>query len=137
MNKPLSERRKQDREELARIVTHIATQAGATVEPEEGSPREIRLKIQAVGGLGLTLDFDGDSLQPDVYVLSWHMHWAMDSPLFLNPAFWPSLNTVHYHKATSVARGADELAVVLERCLQACKSGLAYCTEKPKPAFRP
>lgn len=123
----LSETRKADRQKMAEMVIKLARRLGAKADFNEvfkDHPSEVWVDIEAPGGLQLTIDFDGKSWQPNTYVLSWHM--AYDSPRRLSPDYWPSLNTVHFLKATDVARGFDELANTLAVRLAAAASGSAY-----------
>lgn len=125
MSKVLSERRKADREEMAKGVEALLDELGIEHEREEMGPREIYIRITAPRGLCLTVDFDGDSWQPDVHVLSWHMD--MDSDAQLSDArFGGNVNPHHKHKATYIAAGYDDLLVKLRRGLELAISGEAF-----------
>lgn len=132
MTKPLSSRRKADRETMANAVIALATRLGASAERDEvfaDDPLRIFVRIQAPGGLCLTVEFDGENSYPDTHVLSWHMSTTSDNRL--NPDYWPCLNTVHFHKATDVAEGFDALCQVLETRLTALADGRAYQSSQP------
>lgn len=123
----LTESRKKDRAEMAQLVIEMARNCGAHAELDPdfaNHPHELWVRMEAPGGLLLTLDFDGRSPQPDTHVLSWHMHWA--SPYKLAPAFWTNVNTVHYHKATDVCDGIDDLLETLQHRLLSAVDGRAY-----------
>ena len=129
MSKPLSEKRAGDRKQMAKAVKDLALSLGCKVEMREGAeypgPRAIHVGIEAPGDLCLTVEFDGDSWQPDVHVLSWHM--ALSSHAKLNPhTFGGTVNTYHYHKATYVAHGFDDLLIQLAAGLKMCQNGTAY-----------
>lgn len=123
---PLTERRKADREEMAKRLIPIIVATGATVERDDDpplSPRAIWLKIKAARGLCLTIDLDGNSPQPGTHVLSWH---GVDDGQKLSPGFAPSVNSCHWHKATDIAEGFEELCNVVRRRLEAAADGSAF-----------
>lgn len=129
MSKPLSEKRAADRAKMAKAVEALALELGCKVERREGrevlAPRGVRLNITAPGGLCVGVEFDGDSPQPDVHVLSWHME--LHSEAKLEPStFGGDVNRHHFQKATYVARGFDDLMFKLDVGLSMCKDGTAY-----------
>lgn len=88
-------------------------------------PNAERIALVAPGGLEVTVRFDKDSWQPNVYVLSWHMH--IDSPNRLNNAtFGGNVNPHHKLKATYVAQGFVDLCQKLSKGLKMAASGDAY-----------
>lgn len=128
----LTERRKADRAKMAEAVRALAVEMGcaATVVDRpygDMSPQEIVVNIRTDRGLCLGVDFDGQSTQPDVHVLSWHM--ATDVDTRLSDAFG-SVNPHHFRKSTDVARGLDQLLDVLRRKLALCRDGSAYSAER-------
>lgn len=130
--KPLSETRKADRLKMAALVIEQATRLGCKAHLEEAfkdHPSVTWVRIEAPGGLLLTVDFDGKSWQPNTHVLSWHM--GFDSTRRLSPDYWPYLNIVHFHKATDVASGFDALTELLERRLADAVAGTVYQPEEP------
>lgn len=122
----LSEKRAADRTTMADAVAALVLECGATYEREDHPDRrEVWLDIKAPGGLELTVDFDGNSIQPDVHVLSWHMNH--ESPNKLNDAtFGGNVNPHHKCKATYIARGFDDLCMQLRSGLLMAKDGTAY-----------
>ena len=128
----LTERRKADRAKMAAAVQALAVEMGAAAEIVvrpygDMSPQMIVTKIRTDRGLCLNVDFDGESCQPDVHVLSWHM--AHDVDTCLADAFG-SVNPHHFHKSTDVARGLPQLLDVLRRRLAMCADGSAYSPER-------
>lgn len=123
----LTEKLAADRSAMAKQVIQIATDHGATAQYDEFTgPREIMVSIEAPGGLCISLDFDGASPQPDVFVMSWHMDWRTSHKL--NPtAFAPdSVNPHHHRKATDFAYGFDQLCELLALRLSHAATGAAY-----------
>lgn len=122
----LSEKRAADRKTMADAIAQLVVDCGATYQREDHPDRrEVWLDIKAPGGLELTVDFDGNSIQPDVHVLSWHM--AHDSPKRLNDAtFGGNVNPHHKCKATYIARGFDDLCWQLRSGLLMAQDGTAY-----------
>ena len=90
-------------------------------------PRRVALELTLPRGLQLTIDFDGDSPQPDVFVLSWHMSTASSTCLAFG--VFDSINNYHFQKATDVARGFDRLLQVLESRILAAQDGGAFSQE--------
>lgn len=132
MAQQLTERRKADRAKMADMVHALALEMGAaaTIEHQpfgEIHPHMIAVQIRTDRGLCLTVDFDGESCQPDVHVLSWHT--ALDVDTCLADAFG-SVNQSHYSKATDVAHGLDSLLAVLRQKLAMCADGSAYSAER-------
>ena len=75
-------------------------------------------------GLSVSIDFDKGSIQPNVFVLSWHFHSSKRGHL-VNPAVFHDHNPYHFRKATDVAPGWDHLKDVLERRLNRIADGTA------------
>lgn len=130
--KTLSESRAPDRQKMALSIEQLVAECGAAYERREGGdypgPKAINIAIEGAGGLQLTVSFDGNSCQPNVYVMSWHM--ASGSDLKLNDAtFGGSVNPHHKQKATYVAYGFDELCQLLRKGLMMAKDGSAYLPE--------
>lgn len=125
----LSEKRAGDRVKMANAIAELVVGCGATFEREDHPDRrEIWLKVTAPGGLQVTVDFDGNSIQPNVHVLSWHMHY--ESKKLLNDAtFGGNVNPHHKQKATYVAYGFDDLCHQLSLGLIKAKNGSAYLPE--------
>lgn len=136
----LSERRAADRTEMAKGVMALVAACGATATQACGAdylgPHTVGISITTPRGLCLTVDFEGDSWQPDVYVMSWHM--AFDAVDTLEDAtFGGSVNPHHFRKATYVAYGYEDLCKQLKKGLDLAISGKAFRPLKaaPVPAF--
>jgi hypothetical protein len=134
MTTVLSERRASDRKTMAAALETLILECGATFERLEGpgfaSPHEIMLEVTAPGGLRVPIELDGKSPQPDVHVLTWHMHY--DSKKRLNGAvFGGGVNPHHFRKATYVAYGFKDLCAQLRSALLMCKDGTAYLADEP------
>jgi hypothetical protein len=118
---------------MATALETLITSCGATFERREGGtfpgPRCIRLYVTAAQGLCVGIHLDGNSSQPDVFVLSWHM--ASGATAELNDAtFGGSVNKFHRRKATYVACGFEDLRRQLEVGLRLAADGRAFL---PKP----
>ena len=78
-NSALSERRKTDREEMARRVIALVSQyENCTAEIDDtinhaNTPHELWVRITAPRGVYVTFDLDGKSRQPDTFILSWNI----------------------------------------------------------------
>lgn len=123
----LTERRKADREEMARQIRALCVELGAEIERTEEPPRGFLLRIETPGGLCAWVGLSGDSLQPDVHVIPWHTRGAAR----LVPAFG-EVNPYHFGKATHVAHGWPALLANLRRGLTMARDGSAY--QAPQPA---
>lgn len=125
----LSEKRADDRKVMADQIVKLAEQFGCTLTRNDGDsclgPRAVLMAIQAPGGLCLNIDFDGGSVQPDVHVLSWHMHHESNAKLDPD-VFGGNVNPHHHRKATHVAHGFDALMDQLTTSLALCQNGSAY-----------
>jgi hypothetical protein len=123
MSKVLSERRKADREEMAKRVEALLNELGVAYESSEHE-REINIDVHGPRGLCVLVDFDGASWQPDVHVLSWHIR---ERGAQLNDlTFGGNVNPHHKAKATYVAYGFDNLMYSLRRGLELAISGEAF-----------
>lgn len=120
----LTERRAKDRLEMARQVMALVRSHEFSCDMDDGmGPREVWVNIQTIHGLSLTVDFDGDSYQPDTHVLSWH---GVNDPHKLSPSFAPSVNSCHWHKATDVCDGFESLLSTLDTRLKSIRDGRAF-----------
>jgi hypothetical protein len=122
-------RRKADRMKMADAIQALwESHTGFTCErsdPAPCSPRGIWLQLRSPRGACVTVEFDGDSTQPDTYVLSWHLEFDCDerfSASFANG----SRNRFHKRKATDVVDGFGALAGVVEQRIANLISGEAY-----------
>ena len=126
MTKPLTETRKADRAEMARQLEALILDKGATCEvrPSIWGPRATTVAIETAHRLALSVDFDGDSSQPDTHVLSWHFKHG--GAVKLQAGFAPSVNPFHFRKATDIAHGFDELLSIISQRLDSVNSGAAF-----------
>lgn len=116
----LTERRKADREEMARQIRALCAELGAEVD-ETALPRGVALEIETPGGLCTHLMIEGDSCQPDVHVIPWFTRGGAR----LAPAFG-EVNPHHFGKATHVAYGSTALLAELRRGLTMARDDSAY-----------
>lgn len=124
----LTERRAADRRTMADALATLLRTAGATVtEVEAYRPRTIRLEVRAPGGAICWPEWKGDSPRPDIYVVTWNV--AHDAPNRAAVRFavtFGNVNSYHFHKATRVAYGFEQLGAILAADVAACVSGAAY-----------
>ena len=128
----LSERRKADRKKMIEGVEDLLKRFGVVYkrtdeEFKEVCPHRVSVQLDLPRGLQLSVDFDGESVQPDVHVLSWHMH--LKSSACLSEVF-PSLNNFHFQKATDIAYGYDHLLQILELRIKQAQDGSAFSIER-------
>lgn len=126
----LTERRKADRLKMADEIESIVRECGATCvrsDPAPLSPRGIWLEIEGAGGLCVTVDLDGESVQPDIHVVAWHVSGDSDSCL---AASFGDVNPHHFRKATHVAYGFEALRQEVRRGLMAARDGSAFDAER-------
>lgn len=120
----LSEKRAKDRDHMAALLTGALSRDGVSIErnPDVG-PREIELIISVDGGARVRVDFDGESVQPDVFVLGWHIDHKSDA------TFAPCMgdvNPFHHSKVTKVAYGFPALLDLLVADVSKLVSGEGY-----------
>lgn len=110
MTYALTEKRKADRKVMALKLKALAESLGATADIEWEEPtstfrkRRTIVHIKAARGLCLNVDLDGDSCQPDIHVLSWHMD--LDTDARLDDSFG-NINRHHFRKATYFGEGFE------------------------------
>lgn len=134
----LTEKRKADRLTMAAKLETLITECGATferIEPAPLSPRAIWLEVKAARGLCVTVDLDGDSWQPDIHVLSWHMDFETDACLSDRFGRLGSLNQHHWRKATYCAEGFESLCAALRYGLTLARDGTAFDPEREAAAI--
>ena len=117
---------------MAEGLVSLARQAGASAEIIEMTPTLVWVAIQAARGLELTVELDGQSVQPHVHVLSWSMASNVDTRFAdaFTRAGRLSLNTVHFSKATDIAHGYADLCETLRASLELAASGQAFDDER-------
>lgn len=119
-----------------------------TVEDGESPDggRSLWLKLKGPRGLSLTIDLDGASRQQrqGTFVLSWHIEgiWAREgadwqtarmvpgpnADVRLARSFAPMVNECHWHKATDVCEGFDDVLRVLRVRMASAVDGTAFQT---------
>jgi hypothetical protein len=128
----LSETRKADRAKMTAAILALAAKLGITADVgmREGestlAPRMTMIHLEDAKGLCITVDFDGQSPQPNTYLLSWHI--ASNSMETLSDAFAGSsaVNPHHRLKATQVAYDFEWLCILLEAGYAKSADGSAY-----------
>jgi len=129
---PLTERRKADRLTMIAGIENLLKRMGVQYQRTEAElaeicPRRLSVELTLPRGLQLTVDFDGDSPQPDCHVLSWHI--STTSSACLSNVF-QSVNNYHFQKATDIAEGYAALLAVLEDRITAAQDGTAFSAER-------
>jgi hypothetical protein len=129
----LSERRKVDRHLMAETIEAKAVSYGFHATIEQRPPRETWVEIRTRHGLYLTVDFDGTSPQPDVFVLPWHIRRAHTklSREFGVPGC--EVNPYHFQKLTAVAYGFADLMRHLDRQFSMIRDGSAFQADSFPP----
>lgn len=128
-SKPLTERRKADRAIMADALARYMPELGATVEVEPEHNRRIVVRIAVKHGereATISVDFDGSSCQPDVYVATWDTRNSCFS------GHMGDVNQAHYGKATRVADRFDILVAMLARDVRKLADGRGFCPEREK-----
>lgn len=126
----LSVARKADRAQMATAIYDLATRVGCTAQIEVGAKdrfpdeRTTMVRIEAPGGLRVNVELSGSCPLGNQHLLHWNMSHGSEN--LLAPGFAPSMNTVHYCKATDFAADFAELLQVLESRLRAAVDGTAY-----------
>lgn len=120
----LTERRKADRAKMASLLVEIAEKHGALAEVTPGDgPNTLAIRISTPRGLHVRVDLEGKSIQPDIHVLPWHMHYESQDKLA--PEFG-DVNPYHHRKATQVAYGWNQLRDNIDRGLNMAAKGTAF-----------
>lgn len=125
--------RKADRAKMAVIIADLARSLGAeaVIHPDDPNGlydgRLTRVAVTAARGLKVSVDFNGKSWQPDIYVLSWHMD--LDTDACLDDSFG-NINPFHFRKATYTADGFEHLKEQLSRGLRKAADGSAFNAER-------
>ena len=130
----LTERRKADRETMMAGVEALLQRLKVPYRHDELNlsiicPRRVSIELMFPRGLRLTVNFNGDSPQPDVFVLSWHV--STKSRACLSDIF-DSINNYHFQKATDIATGYERLLWKLESRILAVQDGSAFSLEREK-----
>ena len=127
----LSETRKADRQKMAEALAAICKEHGVHCEVLncwQGKDTAWAVKIQADTGLSTTIDFTPDSIQPNIFVLSWHFNSLPDRSdrgYEINPEVFHDYNNYHFRKATDTAHGWENLKSVVTRRVKQIADGTA------------
>lgn len=130
----LSEKRKADRAQMVKKLVAIVAECGATydVRPEgfdSYSPRRVLIGINGARGLGCGIDFDGQSVQPNIFVNGWNIGTKSDACLVDD---FPDgeINPFHFRKCTTVVYGFDALCEHVREVLTRAQSGELFHPER-------
>lgn len=124
----LTERRAADRLAMANAVETLALSLGAAVtRPERFVPRQVRLAIATPHGCEVSVDFDGDTTQPDVHVITWNV---ASNSLYAFSGALGDVNPHHFAKVNRVGYGLDDLLRILARDIPALLDGRGYSAER-------
>lgn len=133
----MSERRAKDRAQMLDIVERLCVHHGVPYSPiSYPKSREVGFDINGETGLSVRVAFDGESWQPNVYVLSWHMRTSSKEIIRLDfPNRHEDVNPYHRRKATDVCCGFYDLIVTLSVRLKRIADGTAtkIDTRPPRP----
>ena len=128
----LSVKRKADRKAMAEQIIRLATNLNASAYIDEvvnEVNRETWVRIVAAQGLRLTVTLDGQSCQPDVHVLSWHIATGHETKIADSFGANAGVNELHRHKATDVCHGYNDLLKTLDTRLRRAFDGRAFMPE--------
>jgi hypothetical protein len=116
MKRTLTEKHAPDRLRMFAELQAMASEHGCAVERiredhrDWSAPRTRLLKVAITTPVGLSgmLEFDGQALVPDMYLVSWHVEAAHAQQL--DSSVFPGMvNPHHKRKATTFSDGFDEL----------------------------
>lgn len=118
--------REKDREAMAAAVIALV-QPPWTWRREDRiwSPRHVSAELLGPRGLSVAVEFDGDSKQDreGTFLLHWH---GVQEPCKLARSFAPSVNECHWHKATDVCDGLEDLLETLKQRMASVVDGSAF-----------
>ncbi|QJA42986.1 hypothetical protein [Phaeobacter phage MD18] len=131
----LSETRKADRARMAKELVKTVMECGATCEVlEEGAdtyrPRRVLIAIEGPRGLCCGIDFDGETIQPNIFVNGWNMSTRTDACLARGRFPDGEVNPHHQRKCTTVVRGFDALLEHVRTVLTRAADGSLFDAEK-------
>jgi hypothetical protein len=134
----LSETRKPDRQKIAQLVSelcseykidHSWTREGFV----EGYPKAHVIQIDAGEGLKVSVEIDGDSVQPNTWVLAWHIGFNSDARLADS---FGDINKFHFQKCTEVARSTFGLIDHLRSKFELIADGKAFDEKRKAEAIK-
>ncbi|MEQ8308062.1 MAG: hypothetical protein RIA09_16010 [Hoeflea sp.] len=134
----LSETRKADRQKIAQLVSdvcaehqidHSWTREGFV----EGYPKAHVIRIDAGEGLKVSVEIDGDSVQPNTWVLAWHIDVNSDTRLANS---FGDINPFHFQKCTEVAWNTFGLLDHLRSKFALIAAGKAFDEDRKAAAIK-
>jgi len=133
----LSVRRAADREQMAaELVTLIRSLPhGATCTEELRGPRELVVRIDTPCGALACVDFDGATVQPDLWVVTWNTRKRMASSMgAVNPHHGAKLTRVFYSFPALLGGLAHDIALFADGSAYASPEATsAYLRAAPPP----
>lgn len=131
MQHRLTERKKADREKMAREVETLAAKHGWQSSRCPHVPADtVRVELEGPRGLSVSIEFERNSGQLDIYCMPWHFTYSGDKDANLTDSFGrlmgSSVNPSHRRKCTTFARGIDTLLCKLEQGMELAASGDAF-----------
>lgn len=118
--------REKDRKIMASIVVGLIQPPWVWVRSDRlWSPREVAIDLAGPRGLKVRVEFNGDSKQDreGTFLLHWH---GVQEPYKLARSFAPSVNECHWHKATDVCDGLEDLLETLKQRMASAVDGSAF-----------
>ena len=121
-----TERRKADREAMAKELVEAVIEAGGKAQISRDA-QFIEIHISVPGGAIISVDFDGKSRQPDIHVCTWNVASDSDSRF---ADIIGNVNEFHHAKANVVADGFDALKSELVADIAHFVDGCGYSEER-------
>lgn len=136
----LTERRKADRETMAKLVEAWAARNGwQSRRCEFARFHETRVEVWHSTGLACSIEFERYSAMPDHYCMPWHFRADGEGYARLSDAFGKmqscnsgtnyTVNPYHRRKCTAFAPGIDALLDNLQLAADMAKDGTAFESE--------
>jgi hypothetical protein len=134
----LSETRKADRQKIAQMVSDICSEykidhSWTREGFVEGYPKAHVIQIDAGEGLKVSVEIDGDSVQPNTWVLAWHIGFNSDARLADS---FGDINKFHFQKCTEVARSTFGLIDHLRSKFELIAEGKAFDEERKAASIK-
>lgn len=127
----LTERRKADREAMAREVEQLAKRLNWECDRcENTAPHEVRVSLYGPRGLSVSVEFERHTSLPDNYCMAWHFSYTGDRDAKLSDQFGryqgSEVNPYHRRKCTAFAAGIDTLLDKLEVAMEMANGTSPY-----------
>lgn len=138
----LSELRAADRAAMTKAVQALADEFGYSHTLEDRRDGEVFITVATERGLNVSIEFDGRSPQPNVFVVPWYIRGNNDARLDrMFSRVGGEINPVHFQKCTAVNRGFDELLASLRHGFEMVSDGAAFqvppCAQDAATAAEP